>query len=74
MSTNEIQIILNGEKKTVTTQTLADLLEVEKVKTQMVTIKLKRAEEDQILKPDQYSMPLENGDQIDLLFFMGGGN
>lgn len=74
MSENTIEIVLNGEKKQISTQTVSELLANENVKEQMVTVKLTRSGKDEILKPNNYSMNLENGDSIDLLFFMGGGS
>jgi len=65
-----MQIKVNGKKEELQGTTLTDLLKAKNIEPQMVTIELngkmvERAQRDQT--------PLKDGDELELIYFMGGG-
>ena len=66
-----MQIKINGKPEEIQAGTLADLLQVKDIEPQMVSIELN----SKIVEREAYALTQVNeGDAIELLFFMGGGN
>ncbi|MDR0587795.1 MAG: sulfur carrier protein ThiS [Burkholderiales bacterium] len=68
-----MKLIINGEEKTFTQEkiNISDLLTIESVdQPDMVSIQLN---EEFLRKPDYATTWLKEGDVVDFLYFMGGG-
>jgi len=67
-----MQLIINGDAKTFSENiSVAELLQIESVDLpDMVSVQLN---EDFVSKPDYTTTLLKEGDEINFLYFMGGG-
>jgi len=66
-----IAIYLNGKKEEIEENvSISNLLEVRKIRPEVVTVELNNA----TIKREQYgSTVLKNQDQVEFVYFMGGG-
>lgn len=62
---------VNGKEEVIEETTLDDLLRSKKVEPQMVTVELNGR---MINRKHLTSTPLHEGDEIEFLYFMGGGS
>ena len=63
-------LIINGKSEDIQGSVVLDVLKAKKIDPHMVTVELN----DTIIEPDQLgTVPLREGDRLDLLFYMGGG-
>lgn len=67
-----MDIILNGEKETLAgSKTITELLQGLELNPDIVTVSLN----GKILKKDEFgTVAVSDGDSVDVLLFMGGGN
>jgi sulfur carrier protein len=65
-----MRVIINGKPEEVAGSTVLDVLKAKDMEPQMVAVELnsKMLERDELA-----STPLQDGDAIELLFYMGGG-
>jgi sulfur carrier protein len=65
-----MQVTINGKSEDIQGATVLDLLKVKNIEPQMVAVELnaKMLERDQLA-----STKIQDGDQVELLFYMGGG-
>ena len=61
---------INGKKEEIQATTLGDLLKFKKIEPQMVSIELNGK---MVGRSELADTPLREGDALELLFFMGGG-
>jgi sulfur carrier protein len=65
-----MQVKINGKSEEVPSGTVLDLLQMKKIEPQMVAVEVN----DKMLERDHLATtPLNEGDQIEFLFYMGGG-
>ena len=65
-----MQVKINGKSEEVLGGTVLDLLKMKKIEPQMVAVELN----DKVLERDHLaSTHLTEGDQVEFLFYMGGG-
>jgi sulfur carrier protein len=65
-----MQVKINGKSEEVLGGTVLDLLKLKKIEPQMVAVELN----DKMLERDHLaSTHLSEGDQVEFLFYMGGG-
>ncbi len=65
-----MQVKINGKSEEVLGGTVLDLLKMKKIEPQMVAVELN----DTMLERDHLaSTHLSEGDQVEFLFYMGGG-
>jgi len=65
-----MRVTINGKVEEVQATTMADLLSAKGIESRMVTIE----QNGQMVAKDQMvSAAIREGDQIEILFFMGGG-
>ncbi len=65
-----MQVIINGKKEEVAADTVLALLTARKVEPRMVSVEVNST----IVHRDQYATtPIQEGDRIELLYYMGGG-
>ena len=65
-----MQVKINGKSEDVTGGTVLDLLNSKKIEPQMVAVEVN----DKVLDRDHLATtPLNEGDQVEFLFYMGGG-
>lgn len=65
-----MQVKINGKSEEVPGGTVLDLLKMKKIEPQMVAVELN----DTMLERDHLaSTRLNEGDQVEFLFYMGGG-
>jgi|CXWL01.1.fsa_nt_gi sulfur carrier protein len=65
-----MQVKINGKTEEVTAETVLDLLKAKNIDPQMVAVELNSA----MIERDCLSAtPVKAGDQVELLFYMGGG-
>lgn len=65
-----MQVRINGKSEEVLGGTVLDLLKMKKIEPQMVAVELN----DTMLERDHLaSTHLSEGDQVEFLFYMGGG-
>lgn len=61
---------INGKSEDVQSETVLDLLKAKNIEPQMVAVEVN----DQVLDRDHLSTTrLKEGDQVEFLFYMGGG-
>ncbi|MDH5254174.1 MAG: sulfur carrier protein ThiS [Nitrospira sp.] len=65
-----MQVKINGKSEEVQGGTVLDLLKTKKIEPQMVAVEVN----DKVLDREHLgSTPLNEGDQVEFLFYMGGG-
>ena len=65
-----MQVTINGKTEEVQSETVLDLLVTKKIEPQMVAVEVN----DKMLERDHLATTqLNEGDQIEFLFYMGGG-
>ncbi|MBI3356017.1 MAG: sulfur carrier protein ThiS [Nitrospirae bacterium] len=65
-----MQVKINGKSEEVQGGTVLDLLKTKKIEPQMVAIEIN----DKVLESDHLATThLNEGDQVEFLFYMGGG-
>jgi sulfur carrier protein len=65
-----MQVKINGKSEEVQGGTVLDLLKAKKIEPQMVAVEVN----DKVLDREHLgSTPLNEGDQVEFLFYMGGG-
>ncbi len=65
-----MQVKINGKSEEVPNGTVLDLLKSKKIEPQMVAVEVN----DKVLDRDHLATTILNeGDQVELLFYMGGG-
>lgn len=65
-----MQVKINGKSEEVESETVLDLLTLKKIEPQMVAVEVN----DEVLERDHLATTrLNEGDQIEFLFYMGGG-
>jgi sulfur carrier protein len=65
-----MQVKINGKPEEVQGGTVLDLLKTKKIEPQMVAVEVN----DKVLDREHLgSTPLNEGDQVEFLFYMGGG-
>ena len=65
-----MQVTINGKSEDIQGATVLDLLKVKNIEPQMVAVELNT----KMLERDQLgSTKIQDGDQVELLFYMGGG-
>lgn len=65
-----MQVKINGKSEEVQGGTVLDLLKAKKIEPQMVAVEVN----DKVLDREHLSStPLNEGDQVEFLFYMGGG-
>jgi len=65
-----MQVKINGKSEEVPSGTVLDLLKTKKIEPQMVAVEVN----DKMLERDHLATtPVNEGDQIEFLFYMGGG-
>ena len=71
----KIKVTVRGEEKSLEASiTIAQLLTLENIeRPEMVSVKLIRKGEASFLNRDQYDMTIEDQDEFDFVYFMGGG-
>jgi len=68
--TDPVELIINGEKRTVTAANLSQLVEQLGMKADRIAIELNR----EIMPRDRWLLsPLKDGDQLEIVHFVGGG-
>ena len=66
-----MRLKINGEKEETEAASLSELLKLKKIEPQMVTVELNGQMIDRKKLAD---CPLHEGDEVELLYFMGGGS
>lgn len=65
-----MQVKINGKPEEVASGTVLDLLKLKKIEPQMVAVEVN----DKVLDREHLgTTPLNEGDQVEFLFYMGGG-
>ncbi|MBY0246887.1 MAG: sulfur carrier protein ThiS [Nitrospiraceae bacterium] len=65
-----MQVKINGKSEEVQGGTVLDLLKTKKIEPQMVAVEVN----DKVLDREHLgTTPLNEGDQVEFLFYMGGG-
>ena len=65
-----MQIQVNGKKEEIQAETVLDLLKAKEIDPRMVAVELN----SHVVERDTLeSTPIKEGDQVEFLFFMGGG-
>jgi sulfur carrier protein len=65
-----VQVKINGKPEEIQAGTVLDLLNVKKIEPQMVAVEVN----DKVLERDDLATTrLNEGDQVEFLFYMGGG-
>jgi sulfur carrier protein len=65
-----MQVKINGKPEEVASGTVLDLLKLKKIEPQMVAVEVN----DKVLEREHLGVtPLNEGDQVEFLFYMGGG-
>lgn len=65
-----MQVKINGKSEDVHSETVLDLLKAKNIEPQMVAVEVN----DQVLDREHLSTTrLKEGDQVEFLFYMGGG-
>ncbi len=65
-----MQVKINGKSEEVQGGTVLDLLKAKKIEPQMVAVEVN----DKVLDREHLgTTPLNEGDQVEFLFYMGGG-
>ncbi|MBK9306631.1 MAG: sulfur carrier protein ThiS [Nitrospira sp.] len=65
-----MQVKINGKPEEIQAGTVLDLLNVKKIEPQMVAVEVN----DKVLERDDLATTrLNEGDQVEFLFYMGGG-
>jgi sulfur carrier protein len=65
-----VQVKINGKPEEIQAGTVLDLLNVKKIEPQMVAVEVN----DKVLERDDLAKTrLNEGDQVEFLFYMGGG-
>jgi sulfur carrier protein len=65
-----MQVKINGKSEEVAGGTVLDLLKLKKIEPQMVAVEVN----DKVLDREHLgTTPLNEGDQVEFLFYMGGG-
>lgn len=65
-----MQVKINGKSEEVQGGTVLDLLKAKKIEPQMVAVEVN----DKVLDREHLdATPLNEGDQVEFLFYMGGG-
>ncbi len=65
-----MQVKINGKSEEVQSETVLDLLKMKKIEPQMVAVEVN----DKVLERDHFATThLSEGDQVEFLFYMGGG-
>jgi len=65
-----MQVKINGKSEEVQSGTVLDLLKTKKIEPQMVAVEVN----DKMLERDRLATThLNEGDQVEFLFYMGGG-
>jgi sulfur carrier protein len=65
-----VQIKINGKPEEIQSGTVLDLLKAKKIEPQMVAVEVN----DKVLERDHLATThLNEGDQVEFLFYMGGG-
>ena len=71
-STDTIKIILNGKPNEIkTAMTVADLLTQWRMRPELVTVEIN---ENILQKLDYESTEIKEGDKVEFIFYMGGGD
>ncbi|SDC24407.1 MULTISPECIES: sulfur carrier protein ThiS [unclassified Candidatus Frackibacter] len=66
-----MELVVNGEKHETETSNLLELLEEFDVNPDLVSLKVN----EQVVNKDRIEVTeLSDGDEVEMLFFMGGGN
>lgn len=66
-----MRVKINGKQEEVQGKTLSDLLKVKNIEPRMVTVELNSKMVD---RSNLGQTPIHEGDEIEFLFFMGGGS
>lgn len=65
-----MQVKINGKSEEIQSGTVLDLLKTKNIEPQMVAVEVN----DKVLDRDHFSTThLQEGDQVEFLFYMGGG-
>jgi sulfur carrier protein len=65
-----VQVKINGKPEEIQNGTVLDLLKAKNIEPQMVAVEVN----DKVLDRDHLATtPLQEGDQVEFLFYMGGG-
>ena len=65
-----MNITINGKREALNAETVLDILKVKDIDPQMVAVELNT----QIIERDQLEMTaVQEGDRLEFLFYMGGG-
>jgi len=65
-----VQVKINGKPEEIQSGTVLDLLNAKKIEPQMVAVEVN----DKVLERDHLATThLNEGDQVEFLFYMGGG-
>jgi thiamine biosynthesis protein ThiS len=63
-------VVINGKSEDIQGSVVLDVLKAKQIDPQMVAVELN----DTIVERDQLSLaPLKDGDRLEFLFYMGGG-
>jgi sulfur carrier protein len=65
-----MQVMINGKAEEVTEGSLLDLLNAKNIEPQMVAVEVN---DHMVERTDLATTHLKDGDQVEFLFYMGGG-